>query len=429
MVLFLWLLWGDFAWIMKERSAPPIAQILLKRFNASDTLIGILVGSIPAALGFILGPIVSVMSDNHRSRWGRRIPFLLIPTPIATLSIFGLAFSPKLGTLLHEWLGASSPGLNVSVILVFIFFWSTFEVASIIANSILGGLINDVVPQEVIGRFFGFFRAVSLGAGILFNYSLMGHVEEYYNWILISIGLLYGIGFTLTCLNVKEGEYPPPPPRQGFSPLRASKRYVRECFSNPFYRWIFAANTLAMLAFGPVNTFSIFYAKSVGMDMDRYGKCLALSFAISLMLSFFLGWLADKFHPVRLGLVSIAGYMLLSAWASFFSNTPDTFAFALVAHTVLSGIYLTATASIGQRLFPKLSFAQFASAAGLINGLFFATLPPLVGMALDLTGNIYRHTFFYGGILAAFSLVSFIILNRRFMRLGGPSGYVPPPVH
>jgi hypothetical protein len=58
-VLFCWLLWGDFAWQMKERAAVPVAQLMLRQLQASDFVVGLLVGSIPAAIGFIITPIIS----------------------------------------------------------------------------------------------------------------------------------------------------------------------------------------------------------------------------------------------------------------------------------------------------------------------------------------------------------------------------------
>ncbi len=427
--LFCWLLWGDFAWMLKERSAIPVTQLVLKRFEASDMLVGLLVGSLPAALGMILGPLVSVRSDRHRGRWGRRIPYLLIPTPIAALSMAGLAFTPRLGAWLHAWLGESSPGLNASVLLAFALFWVVFEIATNIANAVLGGLINDVVPREVIGRFFALFRAVSLIAGIIFNDYIIGYAEEHYYWIFIGVGLLYGGGFTLMCLAVKEGEYPPPPPRSPdirSGPLAGIIAYARECFTSPYYLWLFGATTLAQLAFGPVNTFSVFYAKSLDMSMETYGSYLAFSFKVSLVLSFFLGWLADKFHPLRLGIVSIALYAILATWAGLHADTQRSFAFAFVAHTILSGIYFTATASIGQRLYPAIAFAQFASAAGLLNALCFALLPPLVGKILDLSGHAYQLTFIFGSLFAMASLVGFMVVHRHFMRLGGPKNYAAP---
>ncbi len=431
--LFAWLLWGDFAWWLKERSVVPVAQLFLKNFQASDMIVGLLVGSLPAALGMILGPVISVRSDRHRGRWGRRIPYLLIPTPIAALSMIGLAFTPRMGGALHSWLGAGSPGPEACVLLAFGLFWTVFEVASVVANAVLGGLINDVVPQEVIGRFFGLFRAVSLAAGIVFNFWLMGHAEEYYFWIFIGVGVIYGGGFTLMCLRVKEGVYPPPPPPaagEGASVLKGfvagTIAYARECFASRHYLWIFAATTLAMIAFGPVNTFGVFYAKSVGMSMDAYGKYIALTFTVSLIMSFFLGWLADLLHPLRLGIISIALYGVMALWAGFMADDARSFAVAFVAHGVLSGVYFTATASIGQRLYPRAKFAQFASAAGLMAATCFAVLPPLMGRYLDLTGHVYRHTFIAGAGLAFLALAAMLVVHRRFMALGGPKGYVAP---
>ncbi len=84
-VLFCWLLAGDYAWSMKERAVNPMAQVMLRSFTAPDWLVGLLVGSVPAAIGMILSPVISVRSDRHRGKWGRRIPFLLIPTPIVAL--------------------------------------------------------------------------------------------------------------------------------------------------------------------------------------------------------------------------------------------------------------------------------------------------------------------------------------------------------
>src|SRR5450432_793603 len=67
-ILFCWLLWGDFAWSMKDRSVSPVAQIILKKFDASDVLMSLFLVAIPAAIGIILGPTISFRSDRYRSR-------------------------------------------------------------------------------------------------------------------------------------------------------------------------------------------------------------------------------------------------------------------------------------------------------------------------------------------------------------------------
>ena len=91
-ILFFWLLLGDFALSLRDRSVGPAVQLFLKREGASDTVMAILLSSIPPLLGMIIGPIVSYRSDRLRSRWGRRIPFLIIPTPIAAVAMVGIAF-------------------------------------------------------------------------------------------------------------------------------------------------------------------------------------------------------------------------------------------------------------------------------------------------------------------------------------------------
>ena len=429
-VLFCWLLWGDFAWSMKDRAVPPIVQYLLKTFGASDMLAGLLCVSLPAIISLVLGPIISYKSDRHRGRWGRRIPFLLIPTPIAVLAIAGLAFSPKIGAFVDKLLGPNSWGLNPCILVFLGLFWMLFEFATIIANSIYGALINDVVPQAVMGRFYGFFRGLSLIAAIVFNHWMFGDAKTAYVWIFLGMAALYGIGFTLMCLKVKEGGYPSQPPmdagRNVLGFLQSAKTYFRECFGNSYYWWVFGAMALAGLATGPVNLFSLFFATSVDMDLHVYANCLALTYCISLGLAYPLGWLADRIHPLRIGIVVLVLYAMVTLWGGIFAINARTYAIALVAHGVVAGIWVTSTASLSQRLLPKAEFAQFASAGAIIANLSWMTLAPIAGVFLDRVHHEYRYTFFMGFGLTIVGLLGCIVLHTKFMALGGPLRYVAP---
>ena len=48
-ILFCWLLAGDFAWSMKERSVMWVVQLLIKKFEASDMIAGLMIGTLPQA--------------------------------------------------------------------------------------------------------------------------------------------------------------------------------------------------------------------------------------------------------------------------------------------------------------------------------------------------------------------------------------------
>ncbi len=429
-VLFCWLLWGDFAWSMRERSVPSVIQLLFKKYDASDMVTGLLIGSLPAALAMLIGPIISYKSDRHRSRWGRRIPFLLIPTPIAVLAMVGLAFSPQLGEWLHELPALKGWGLNVSILLSLGLFWTLFEFASIIANSVFGGLVNDVVPQPVLGRFFGLFRALSLIAGIIFNFWMLGKAETHFVEIFIGIGLLYGVGFTVMCLKVKEGTYPPPPdeplPGSAGGFFSAAKVYFRDCFGHSYYLWFFGVMSLCAIAGSPVNLFSVFYARSVNMSMGDYGTCLALTYLISLVLAYPLGALADRFHPLRVSLVAMGLYVLTSLWGGLYADNARNFGIIFVVHGVLMGTYFTASASLAQKLLPRQRFAELNSACGILISVTSIVVPPSIGLLLDQSGHVYRYTFYAGAGISVVALACGGVLYRKFMALGGPSSYRPP---
>ena len=137
-ILFCWLLWGDFAWSMRERAIPNTVQLLFHRFGASDTLVGVLFSSLPAAIGLIVGPVVGYRSDRHRGRWGRRIPFLAIPTPFIVLAMVGMAFAPQVGATLRHAVGGQ---LDHVVLVCLAVFWGVFEISCLTANAVFTALI------------------------------------------------------------------------------------------------------------------------------------------------------------------------------------------------------------------------------------------------------------------------------------------------
>jgi MFS family permease len=184
--------------------------------------------------------------------------------------------------------------------------------------------------------------------------------------------------------------------------------------------------TMGAVAFLPVNAFSIPYARSVNMDMAFYGKCLSLTFLISLCLSYFLGWLADIFHPIRMSMVALVGYLFVTAWGWTYATNADSFAIAFVAHAVVSGVYVTSVASLGQRLYPHSRYAQFASAGGILMSICTMGISPIMGIVIDSSGAAYQYTFLAGGMIALLALMASFYAYGRFVKLGGVKSYVAP---
>ncbi len=433
-MLGFWLLWGDFPWTLKDRAVAPSATLLIKQIGVSEFVYGLIIVGFPNFTNTFLSPIISYISDRHRGRWGRRIPFLLFTTPFIVLGLYGLGLTRMLGTALSE--AVPSIPLNTAMLIFFCISWVLLDFGTTLASSLFNALANDVVPRELLGRFFGLFRMVSLGAGMIFNAWLIDKVETYTLEIFLGVGTLYGIGLLSLCLKVKEGTYPPPPeefPTEGefsgrvvLKVFRSVVTYFRQSFSLPYYRWYMLAVAFAALAFTPINFFSIQYAKKLGIGMDQYGIYLVITYTFSLVLSYTLGAVADKFHPLRCGITALALYTLvmIAGWAVM--GDPRYFGLVFVAHGVVSGCYFTLSASLGARLLPRALFAQFGSAVSIVSSAFAMVAGPVIGKTLDAVGHDYRYLFLFGGAITLTAALLLYKVYRGYLKLGGDAAYQAP---
>jgi len=234
-VLFVWMLWGDFCYTLMEAVVPSILPIKLKSLGAANTTMAVILSTLPGILNTTICPWVSFWSDRYRSRWGRRIPFILWTLPFLTLFLILLGFSQPIGHGLHRLVFAASGYLSattVAVVMIGIFMVG-FQFFNMFVGSVYWYLFNDVVPKEVIGQFLGLFRVVGGLAGVLYNYFIFKYAESHMTEIFLGAALLYFFGFGLVCLRVKEGEYPPPPEYVGGQTglFAGLKTFFVECFS------------------------------------------------------------------------------------------------------------------------------------------------------------------------------------------------------
>jgi hypothetical protein len=342
----------------------------------------------------------------------------------------GLAYSPAIGGWLHANLNGIFSTENAAVIFSFCTFWVLFEICTVVCNSVLFSLFTDVVPRAVMGRFVGLFRIVSLGSGIVFNYYFLGYAEAHFAAIFLWVGVVFGLTFTVMCLKVKEGEYPPPPlALTGTAPRRltaAIKSYVSDCFSQAYYRWIFLAVGLGYVAMTPLSLYTIYYAKALRMDMATLGKFTAVQFILSLVQSYPVGWLMDKFHPVRVTLVAFILMAVAAAGAWALVEDDGSFGVAVVVCGTVSGLWITATTGLGPVLFPKLKFATFDSAMRVVYSVGVMLVGPACGWFLDRVNHDYGYVYFWVLVPATVGIFATYKVYRGFLALGGEDDYHAP---
>jgi len=430
-----WMLWGDFFFQLLE-SMPSVTPLLLRWQGGSDLLIGLVGGSLPSLVSFFWYPVVSTQSDRHRSRWGRRRPFLLRALAPVALSLLLLGAAKPAGVWLHALLstvagdavtvaGCSIAWISVCVVVFLLF--NAYVVA------VYSCLIADVIPPEVMGRFTGLYRAVGAFGSLAFNRWALGWAQIHTLHLYLLVGLLFTGAFLVVIWKVKEGEYPPPPPKPPGGRLGAIREYVQTSFRHPFYLNFFCVTLFHWASLVPLGFVVFFateagtpgYAPTLGLSLQVFGEVKGWTYLVQIPVFFLMGFIIDRFHPVR---VAVAGMFLttLSYFCCFlFVTGRESLLLWWSINQGALAVYLGCAMSMGPRLLPRERYGQFISAnlvVGMI-GLIFA--PPLVGRLLQHIRD-YRWVFAFCGILTSLSLVALIALHAQWKRLGGVEGFVPP---
>ncbi len=446
--VFFWLLWGDFCLTLMDGGV--VTSVLneqLKQAGASKTAIGFINGTVMALMSALLVSVISTTSDKHRSRWGRRMPFLFWSAPPLAVMLVLLGFSPKLGVWLHDTLpGVASvfawaartllpdtagfPEVTLVILAVITFFNVIYKLFDLIPQSLYYPLWADVVPAKLMGTFACLFRIVAALGMFVFNRFIFGWATTHAEWIYVFAGVLYMTSFMLMAIMVREGEYPPPPPREVRTGtfLDGAIQYCRECFSLGYYWKFYLATASFIIAIKSLNQFIQFFGtETLGFTNADYGKLMSWKDILTIIPFLLLGPVVDKLHPLRMGIAAATLVITMTAVCFFGITGPLSFAICVTGLYVTIAVYQAATGAIGPRLLPRSQYGQFNSAGAMLWQFGWAAAATLCGKLIDSTDPrflfLWCLSFFVVGTLL------FVWLFFDWKRLGGDEHYVAPLPH
>lgn len=433
LVVVAWLLWGCFCSTMLGKAWLIYPTYLLKVESVSNTVATVLTGTIPQAMVVLLCPAISFRSDRTRSRWGRRIPYMLFTLPFVLAFFVALGFSPRIATWLRisslpEWLHLSPATLTLGILGVLVVGYYFFN---LFVGSVFYYLYADVVPRAMLGRFLGLTRMVAILADFLFRRFLFPYSLDYMEWVFLTVGLLYFVGFGLMCLRVREGEYPPVEDVTSQTGILAQVRlYFAECFIHPIYVLLFLQSALRTIA-ATAGIGTIVFLMGLGVDLRFQGEVGAWIAVFVVLLPYPLGWLVDRYHP--LGIYVLATVLELPLQVICYLAMQGPTSYVVLAAWAAIQLQLIGAASIPVliALFPPDKYGQFCSANAMIRS-FAAVLGGLAaGLFLDWVtrnGTVtdgYRFMYLWVAVFNAAALVCLLGVYRYWRRLGG-SAYVAP---
>ena len=418
-------------------------QLIVKGLSAT-TLTSAIIGAVF---------LVFLWFVHNSRRYGWRLPYWTLVLPLVVFSTVTLIFRHNITSWINgvfqstEYSPTSAIIVSIGILLVAFTFFNT------IFTSMYWYLFRDVVPENVLARFMSWFRLISLITFGLYKFYIFPHSRTHATEIFLAAAAIYLVGFGLMMLFVREGKYPPPPPYVGGhkGPLAAILTYGKECHSHAHY-WYFWMLTFIGSIGGGVAALNLYFLERIGLDLNQIGRIDAIStWAVAIMV-LGVGWLADRYHPIRviiaaslLGLLVTPVNLIWLIWHPPADAIWHIFNFEIrqvyfVQFCIAIGLGgpVAALSSMWDpvllmRVFPHERLGQFCSTnslwrtgGGLIGGLLVASV--LDRFVIPLVGRDQAY-FYIPFWQLTFNIPAFLLLLKFYQswkKYGGDKSYVAP---
>lgn len=367
--------------------------LLLAKFETAKAASLSLVTSVGVFVTMLSQPVVGLLSDRTRSRWGRRAPWIVSGALVSGASLVALCLSPTVGALVALWALAG--------------------VATNAASGPLAATVPDRVPHDRIGLVsaingLGFILGLVLGmlvAGALFGRMGLKSYLPFAVMVVVFCGV-----FVLGARDRASTDLQLP--RVGaVAHLKSFTLALRDAD----YRWVWIAKVVIMFGFSLAGTFNVYMLQSYvqpamnAVEAARTAPLLQLAALPGTLIAMVVaGRWSDRIRrrkPFVIGAsLLLASSMLVPlAWPSLL---------ALYLQAIIGGVAVGAFVVVDQALFidvlpDKQSVGRDLGMGNLAGNLGQAIGPGVAGAVLAITGG-YRMIWLAAILLvmvAAFAVV------------------------
>ena len=417
----------QFAWQMRIILSAPVTEGL----GASPFIYGLIWLAGPFT-GMVVQPLIGVLSDNTKSRFGRRRPYLLMGALITALALWAFPNSAGISDFIGNILHISMPtwgGLLIAAIMIWI-----IDACINIAQGPYRALIPDVVPQEqhsvansYISLAIGLGSVIAAATAPVLKYVL--HYQMSIPAQFIMAALAFSLAMIWTCMTIKEKSSLKLEDESKDENTKSFAESLKEFFLlSPevskicvmqFFTWIgmmclmifftnFAIHTvynvpdLTKLAVSLQGQ----YTETLTKATNYSSICFAIFNLICFVIAVPIGVLAGKFGNKKVHIVSLLSMVLAYLGIALFRTN----AIAVAAFMALSGI---GWASVCALPFAMLSRYIKPGTEGSVMGIFniFIAGPQvfvctlvawIINNSIITSGNLvnyhYEYSFYIGAL-------------------------------
>ncbi|GHO64116.1 hypothetical protein KSC_030080 [Ktedonobacter sp. SOSP1-52] len=370
---------------------------LLGQFDASRAQALSLISSLGVFCTMFVQPIVGILSDRTRSRFGRRTPWILFGGIVGALFMVSVRYAPTVAFIALLWTLAQAFLNLMSGPL-------TFTVADRVAESNRGTVSSLSALGNVLGGTIGAIIISILFASLkLDSYFLLGGV------LIFSI-----VGFVWVAKEPPSTDLRVPPHRWGdffrgfLVPLRDSD-----------FRWVWIARILLLFGYSTSSTLNFFMLQSYihpalsAAQATQMVPLLSIASLPAMVLALVIaGRLSDKLGRRKPFVITSSVLMAVAFIAPLISATlPALFVEAVLAG-IAFGIYLPIDQALFVDILPDkdasgrdLGIANLATNFGQILG------PLLAAQVVALTGS-YGMIWTIAAVLVIISAVVILPVKR-----------------
>jgi MFS family permease len=353
--------------------------------------------SIAVGVTMLMQPLIGLVSDRTRSRWGRRAPWLVIGAISTTLGLVGMQYSTAILQLLVCWVAAQ---VGVTMIM-----------------GPLAATVADRMPADQRGLMSGI-----AGVGLLvgFNLGMAGASALYGKFgvgsylVFAAVLFLFSTAFVLFARDRSSMSM-----QQRAASLGAHLLSVTHALRDWDFRWVWGARALVMFAYATSATYTVYMLQSYiepGQSVAQAAKTVSLlhlaALPGTLLAMVITGRWSDRIMRRRPFVIGASFLFAASMIVPFLWPTLIALYVQFVVGGVAFGIFLAVDQALLIDVIPNkqaagrdLGMGQFAANLGSVMG------PLLAGIVLSATGG-YRMIWLAALLLAVVSAFALMPVKR-----------------
>lgn len=391
-VSLIWALYNSYVPVFLERD-----------FLLSATAVGFVMTFDNIAALFIQ-PWIGALSDRTRTRWGRRMPFIMLGAPISALAFIAIPFAGALPVFM-------------AVIIVMLLAMSVFRTPVI-------ALMPDITPSPLRSKANGVINLMG-GIGAILAFFVGARLYDIGRAVpFLVAAVVLVIAVLIVFWRIKEPAAPPEPPGAEAGVIANLKLIVRDRDKSALY--ILLAIVAWFVGYNIIETFFTLYGVNV-LGVRESTASLTLGFLAVMFVLFSLpsAFIATKFGRKPTIIAGLVCMMLLLLAVRVLPIATQTTALVTIAGfqiTVLQVLLMAsgiAWALVNINSLPMVVDIAPQDRIGTYTGLYYfaSTLaaiagPWLGGILIDATGRDYT-VIFTVAPFAMLAAIGFMLGVRR----------------